>query len=90
MTIYRPGWRSSKEEEEEKEKEKSDFSSLSFNAATVAFGLALTQQSTRGGAVIHTIVLFGSALEKRDGEGGEEIMNLLLLILCGGRGTIHN
>ena len=53
MTIYRLVWRSSKEEEEEeKEKGKSDFSSLSFDAAAVAFGLALTQQPTRGGAMI--------------------------------------
>ena len=65
MTIYCPGWRSSKEEEEEKEKRKKDFSSLSFNAATVAFGLALTQQSTRGGAAIQTNLLFGSALGKQ-------------------------
>ena len=70
MTIYLPGWRSNKEEkEEEKEKGKSDFSSLSFDAATVAFGLALTQQSTRGGAAIQTLFLFGSALGKGDGEG---------------------
>ena len=91
MTIYRLVWRSSKEEEEEeKEKGKSDFSSLSFDAATVAFCLALTQQSTRGGAAIQPIFLFGSALGKRDGEGGEGIINLLLLVFLGGCGTIHN
>ena len=90
MTIYCPGWHSSKEEEEEEEKRKSDFSSLSFDAATVAFGLALTQQSTRGGAAIQTIFLFGSALGKGDREGGKEIIILLLLILRRGHGTIHN
>ena len=43
MTIYRLGRRLGKEEEDEKEKEKSDFSFLSFDAAAVAFGLAVTQ-----------------------------------------------
>ena len=90
MTIYCPGWRASKEEEEEKEKRKSDFSCLSFDAATVAFGLALAQQLTRGGEAIQTIFLFGSALGKGDREGGDGIINLLLLILRWERGTIHN
>ena len=38
--------------EKEKEKEKSDFYSPSFDGATVAFCLVVTQQSTRGGAAI--------------------------------------
>ena len=88
--MERRSWRVGKEEEDKKKKGKSDFSSLSFDAATVAFGFALTQQSTRGGAAIQIIFLFGSALGKGDGEGGEGIINLLLLILHGGRGAIHN
>ena len=90
MTIYHPVWHSSKEEEKEKEKDKSDFSSLSFNVATVAFGLPLTQQSTLWGAAIHTVFLFGSALGKGVGERGKGIINFLLLIFRGGRGTIQN
>ena len=44
-----PSWlalrqRDKEKEEEEKGKGKSDFSSLFFDAATVAFGLAVTQQ----------------------------------------------
>ena len=60
QTIYRPGWRSGKEEgEKKKEKEKSDFSFPSFDTATMAFGLEVTQQSIRGGAAICTIYALG-------------------------------
>ena len=85
-TIYCPGWRVSKEEEEEEEKEERgnlDFSSLSFGAATMAFGLTATQQSTNWDAATQTIFLCGPTHGK--GEGGEGKISLLLVILLGGR-----
>ena len=38
---------------------RSDFYSPSFDGAAVTFGLAVTQQSTRGGAAISTIYALG-------------------------------
>ena len=81
-TIYCPGWRVGKEEEKEEEMEKSDFSSLSFGAATMAFGLAATQQSTHWDAATQIIFLCGPTHGK--GDGGEGKISLLLLVLLGG------
>ena len=41
--MKRRSWHVGKEEKDEKKKGKSDFSSLSFGAATMAFGLTATQ-----------------------------------------------
>ena len=82
-TIYCPGWRVGKEEEEEEKKGKSDFSSLSFGAATMGFGLTATQQSTHWDTATQAIFLCG--LMHGKGEGREGKISLLLLILLGGR-----
>ena len=52
-------------------KEKSDFSSSSFDVATVPFG-TVKQQSNRGGVAIQTIFLFGLALGKEKQEKDKE------------------
>ena len=45
-----------------KEMEKSDFSFSSFGAATMVFGLIVTQQSSLWGTVMQTILFFGPKL----------------------------
>ena len=55
-------------------KEKSDFSSSSFDAATVAFG-TVKQQSNRGGVAIQTIFLFELAFGKEKEEKEKEKEN---------------
>ena len=68
---------------DEEEKGKSDFSLLSFDAATMVFGLTAMQQSNHWDASIQTIFLCG--LTHGKGVGGEEKIKLLLLVLRRGR-----